>query len=710
MAAAAAVLLPFAASAARPDERPAPRPDREERLETLRSRALVERDAVRAWARQRGVSVRSGDGNRVVEIKAIRGGRPVYYITLNDNAAISTAADAVRNTAPYGVDGSGVIVGVWDGGGVRTTHQEFGSRVTAVDAVPFNFHSTHVAGTIGASGVVARAQGMAPAVLIDSYDWTLDDYEMSLAAADAPGQAGRIPISNHSYGIIAGWYYASWLNPWTGESGWHWWGNINTGAPDAFFGQYGDEARAWDEVVYTSPYYLPFKAAGNERDDNPQNGDPVYYTVDGGDNWISTTYDSSVHPGGDGTYKSGYDSIPYIGNAKNIMTVGAVNDAVLNGDRSLAPATMLGFSSWGPADDGRIKPDIVANGYNVYSASSSTDASYQTLSGTSMSTPNASGSAALLVDYYDDLFPGQAMRASTLKGLIIHTADDLGRPGPDYQYGWGLMNTLEAARLLRNYAAGGINRLAEAVVSYAVPVATYDGFPDSSGSIRVTLCWTDPPGTATGANDSRTPVLVNDLDLKVTGPDGQVYYPYRLSYSDPTANALADAKNSVDNVEQIDIPAPVFGVYTITVEFDGELYDGEQTFSLLVTGLTGDYDGDGMPDNWEIGYFDNSTGATAYADSDGDGMDNLSEYIAGTDPTNPGSYLGIDSFSVLPPPDEDSVVVGWDGVPGRVYNLYRTESLLFPFQPVATDVLWDGTVFTDSVPHAFYKIDVRLEE
>lgn len=104
----------------------------------------------------------------------------------------------------------------------------------------------------------------------------------------------------------------------------------------------------------------------------------------------------------------------YEGVAKNIMTVGAVDDAVSGGVRDLYSAAMSLMSSWGPANDGRIKPDIVANGVELISAHNASDSAYSADSGTSMACPNASGSAILLAEYWADLFPGQAMRASTL--------------------------------------------------------------------------------------------------------------------------------------------------------------------------------------------------------------------------------------------------------------------------------------------------------
>jgi hypothetical protein len=90
---------------------------------------------------------------------------------------------------------------------------------------------------------------------------------------------------------------------------------------------------------------------------------------------VTKTYDPATDPYNDGWDNGGFDTVGHIGNAKNIMTVGAVNDAVSGGVRSPAAATMSTFSCWGPTDDGRVKPDIVANGVGLYSSLSAGDSS-----------------------------------------------------------------------------------------------------------------------------------------------------------------------------------------------------------------------------------------------------------------------------------------------------------------------------------------------
>ncbi|MEA2069238.1 MAG: S8 family serine peptidase, partial [Verrucomicrobiota bacterium] len=471
---------------------------RAEAVQRARERAEREREEAREWAKARGVGMRHDDGRRVMELMAIRNGRPIYYTTENDDAAMSTAADLVRNTSPYNVSGSGMAVGIWDAGLVYSAHREFGSRVTYEEAgESVHYHATHVGGTIGAAGITARAEGMAPDVEIHSYYWDSDDGEMAFAGASYPGEAGKIYLSNHSYGTSSGW---SDYTDGDGNDGWHWPSGLSwtPSAEERFFGQYNSTASYWDGSVYDAPYYLPFKSAGNDRNDDPAQGTTVYrYT---GGSWVGVTYNPSAHPKGDGEYKSGFDTIPTYGNAKNIMTVGAIDDAENGSTRKItAPyAAMSSFSGWGPTDDGRIKPDIVANGISLYSCDDDHIADYASRSGTSMSSPNACGSAALLVGYYDDRFPGDAMRASTLKGLIIHTADDLGRPGPDYSYGWGLMNTLAAAELIKDYADGNPLRMTEALLDSTTNQSdSVTLFSGGVEPVRVSLCLTDPPGDST---------------------------------------------------------------------------------------------------------------------------------------------------------------------------------------------------------------------
>ena len=147
------------------------------------------------------------------------------------------------------------------------------------------------------------------------------------------------------------------------------------------------------------------------------------------------------------------------------MTVGNMMDAVDDGERSTSGVEMSPSSSFGPADDGRIKPDIVANGHGLRSATNESNSSYGVATGTSMAAPGACGVGLLLHEHYHRT-TGQFMRASTLKGLMIHTATDLFNVGPDYQSGWGLVNALEGTEQIKRHAANpGVGHIVEGLLA-----------------------------------------------------------------------------------------------------------------------------------------------------------------------------------------------------------------------------------------------------
>ena len=508
----------------------------------MSNREEVRYQAVLAKAELLGIPVRlDGPGHKVSILYDFRGEEPLYRTTLNVNAAISTGANLIRQTAPYNLDGSGIKVGVWDGGSVRNTHQEFNTTrvVKKNSTVAVDDHATHVAGTIGASGFQASAKGMAPLVAIDSYDWNSDTAEMGATGAATANDSftTKIPLSNHSYGA---------LNPLTAD-----------------MGRYETECNTLDALALSLPYYLVFWAAGNEQD-----------TL---------------------TALGGYQSITFYGLSKNILTVGAGDDAVTSGVRDVTKGTLAYFSSMGPCDDGRIKPDLVANGVNVNSSVAISDTAYDaTYSGTSMATPNASGSAALLVQLYSREFSSQRMRSSMLKALLIHTADDVGRPGPDYQYGWGYLNVKAAADvILAHKASLAAPKMVDDSISNSSKTKSYNYVWDGTSPLKATLCWTDPAGAAQTAADSRTPNLKHNLDLKITAPDGStIYQPYTMPFvgtwtqASMTLNATK-GKNNVDNVERVDLPTPTqAGTYIVTVSLDGTLTTSTQAFSLVFTGAS----------------------------------------------------------------------------------------------------------------------------
>ena len=150
-------------------------------------------------------------------------------------------------------------------------------------------------------------------------------------------------------------------------------------------------------------------------------------------------------PAGDGNGGTGYDSLPPEQVAKNTLTVGAVDD-VTSDPYFSTDISMSTFSGWGSTDDGRIKPDVVGNGVELYSTVNDSNNAYDSSNGTSMASPNVAGTAVLLKEHFETSL-GYSPLSSTLKGLIIHTASDAGNVGPDYSYGWGLVDAEEGGRL-----------------------------------------------------------------------------------------------------------------------------------------------------------------------------------------------------------------------------------------------------------------------
>ena len=474
-------------------------------------------------------------------LKAIYNGIPFFFKEDNAGSSRTIGGNKLYPGGSLGlsVTGSGMTAGEWDGGKVRNTHQELTGRVTLGDAASsLSEHATHVAGTIMASGVQTSAKGIAYQASLKSYDWDNDTSEVTSFA-----NAGFL-VSNHSYGYVA------------------------TDLPAYFFGKYNSDAAIIDNIAYNYPYYQMVKSAGNDRND------------------------TSI---GQVAEKEGYDLLTGECNAKNVISVAAINEILVytNSD----DVVMSSFSNYGPSDDGRIKPDISAKGVSVYSSVSASNSSYSTFQGTSMASPSITGLIVLLQKHYNNVNPGNFMRSASLRGLLDHTAREAGGDlGPDYSFGWGVANGLEAAKVITN---NGISSIFQEKVLDNGAVFQQDIAITTAQDIKVTISWTDPAAPANNNQvlDDRTPALVNNLDLKVL-KDGVIYYPWKLNPEVPSTAATNDSDNDVDNVEKVEIFDAQPGVYTISVAHKGTLVNGSQNYTLIASGTnvvslnTKDYDYD----------------------------------------------------------------------------------------------------------------------
>ena len=393
--------------------------------------------------------------------------------------------------------------------------------------------------------------------------------------------ANGLRVSNHSYG--AGPY--GWdLN--LTNNRWSWWGSITSVSTieDFRFGFYDATAQNMDNLARNAPFYLIVRSAGNERSDAPGAGVNHFDFIQG-QGWVWQTNGHSHNNDG---APNGFDTVRDGGVAKNVLTVGAVDD-IPGGYTNPTDVVQINtnFSSWGPTDDGRIKPDIVANGAIVFSTDSPSNTAYIAYSGTSMATPSVSGSIGLLWQHLRNLYGANAnLLSSTMKALIIHTADEAGpAAGPDYQFGWGLMNTRTAAQVMTwDDSADGNLHIRELTMNQSGQIQ-FQINSDGTQPLRATICWTDPAATPLAPQlDPINSMLINDLDLRIIrDSDGVFFFPWRLNPVNPFVGAL-QADNAIDNVEQVLIANPMAGSYTVSINHKGLLQGGPQQFSLILTG------------------------------------------------------------------------------------------------------------------------------
>ncbi len=402
-----------------------------------------------------------------------------------------------------GLHAKGLRVAVVDGGLVRATHQEFmdngKSRVHDVGGYSYADHATHVAGTIGAAGIDTKAHGMADGAEI--YSFSFYDGAFADKVVDIY-QNYNILFSNHSYGYNE----------------------------KSQLGEYDLEAVKYDRAVWQNPFLNIFQAAGNDgaNPDYPQ-----------------------------------YGQIKGVANAKNIITVGALNFNVSGHAK---------FSSTGPVKDGRIKPDLCVRGDGIYSSGANSDQDYLWMNGTSMATPAATGMGLLVDEAYKRVSGGYDIRHDILKAALINSAVDKGRVGPDYETGFGMINVKGAIKEVESITtpkpllySGHLTNAKTKVYQFDIKKPT---------DFKATLAWVDPAGSPQSATS-----LINDLDMVLIDEKGKRFYPYTLNPMSPTDLARQDRENHVDNVEQIVAKSLPKGSYRLVVK-GSVVTTSQQDFAL----------------------------------------------------------------------------------------------------------------------------------
>lgn len=506
-------------------------------------------------------------------------GEVLYYKSYN-NTPTKSSVQTARAQNLYGggslgitIEGQLMTLGIWDGGQPQASHPNLGvARVTnkdgqttipGLDATELQEgrnHATHVSGTmIGNGSSQSSARGLAFQGFLWSNTWQNDISEMATQAALS------LLVSNHSYGTR----------------------NDNFVNNPGVFGRYTNESRQIDVVTSEAPNYLPVIAAGNDRERK-----------------FSGLYLNSS--------RNGYDLLTHAAVSKNAVVVAAIEGFTSYVNTS--SAVMSSFSQWGPTDDFRIKPDISAKGVDVYSSSMPSAGStntYEIMDGTSMAAPSVTGVFALWQQYFKELhaFLGKEnMRAASLKALMAHTASEAGvyelrdsnvlnttPGGPSPIFGWGVINAEAGAKIMKDAFEGAGTAVFKELQLENGQSYDLDVVLDGTQKLYATMAWTDLPGNVVSATDSSVPVLINDLDMRIYGPNDNnlvtpVGLPYKLNKSWlPSQLYAAKGDNDVDPIEKIvyfggfDELAEA-GTYRVKITHKGSLTGGNQKFSLIVSG------------------------------------------------------------------------------------------------------------------------------
>ncbi|HUH75097.1 MAG TPA: S8 family serine peptidase [Chitinophagales bacterium] len=233
---------------------------------------------------------------------------------------------------------------------------------------------------------------------------------------------------------------------------------------------------------------------------------------------------------------------------KNIITVGN-----LQNNETFYPG-----SAKGPTNDGRLKPDVMAKGSSSFVPTlgivlpTPTD-NYTYGYGTSFASPIVTAVVGLMQEAYLKKY-GFMPSSATVKAILCNTAKDLGRKGPDYEYGFGKVDAYEAVKAVQdgNFIEDSIINNEEKNYTFQIPAGTTEA--------KFLITWNDAP-----ASIPNTRVLVNDIDIELVGPDGEKVLPLVLNSFNPSRVA-EEGRDSINNSEQIIVNFPAEGEYQLKVK------------------------------------------------------------------------------------------------------------------------------------------------
>ncbi|MBA4150766.1 MAG: S8 family serine peptidase [Verrucomicrobia bacterium] len=533
--------------------------------EVARTRGMMnrfERESVTRFGRILDGTVNTRQLTALAESDATLWIEPARPMRLFDEISTKITAGEDGNSGTFawvhqlGYDGAGVTVAVADSGlqegDAETMHPDLAGRVTAffhygtlTDAADEHSHGTHVTGIVAGNATTGET----------------DEDGFLYGLGVAPGAqivAQRLFDGNGAYHSPPSFEKLTRDAVQSGaEIGSNSWGDDTQGRYDLTAAEFDALVRDADSVTPgDQPYILEF-SAGNA---------------------------------GPGAQTIGTPAV-----AKNVIATGATeNDRFEFFIYESGSETMADFSSRGPCEDGRIKPDVVAPGTWIASLRSSLandDNAWAPISnnylyqgGTSQAGPHVSGAAALFVQYYRENITNATPSPALVKAALINSAVDIDDgestgPIPNNDEGWGRVDLAELIDSTRQYE----------FVDQSVSLTTGQVFEkrilvgSADEPLRITLVYSDVPGFP-----ATIPALVNDLDLEVIAPNGAVYRGNQFDEGESVANA--GAFDNVNNVEAVYLLEPVPGEYVVRIHARNVPEDAridtpqvDQDFALVIS-------------------------------------------------------------------------------------------------------------------------------
>ncbi len=435
---------------------------------------------------------------------------PTRHTVNQTSAGMSNATPAIIGIAPYNLDGTDQIASVFDQGTGRDTHEQFQN---APSPSLINNGTKRIL-RVDSTSAQDHGTHVTGTIIGDG-----------TGNATARGYAPKAYVLSHNWNNVDQKRRAAKHN-WNEVADNHSYASWNGTADD--WGQYTAECQ---EADWTNRDFLlnMVQAAGNYAGGTPGGAYPQQFA-------------------------DGSETVPSFNAHRNGFIIGAVGDNL----------NITGFSSRGPCRDGRLVPQFSANGESLTSPIAASNTAYDSYDGTSMASPSACGALTLLSQLWRRLHSNRMLEPDTARSVLALTCQDRGNIGPDYQYGFGIVDVKAAADLMLADVASGGKRIVRGsvhqgeVISYDVTIAP------STPSFSVSCSWLD-----IYANVAASVALVNDLDLELVDPSNVVRYPFK-GLTASAANSqnhvfTTTSANRRDTIELCRVANPAAGVWKVRV-------------------------------------------------------------------------------------------------------------------------------------------------